>query len=70
MSEPYILIDVPIGKDRLIDYKHKMCCIMDKGCIDSRKATTLLIRLEHGTYGRPTSKVLMIPYTGMGVLHP
>lgn len=58
-------MDVPIGKDSLINYKHKMCPSTSKGCIKSRSAVTLIILLEHGMYGgSPSSKVLMIPFTG------
>lgn len=71
LSEPYILVDVPVGKDSLIDYKHKMCPSTSKGCINSRNAVTLIILLEHGMYGgSPSSKVLMIPFTGKYLSSP
>ncbi|CAG2255641.1 RNA pseudouridylate synthase domain-containing protein 1 [Mytilus edulis] len=65
LSEPYILVDIPIGKDSFVDYKHKQCACTSEGCVDSKHAMTLTILLEYGTYnGMPASKVLMIPYTG------
>lgn len=66
LSEPYILVDIPIGKDSFVDYKHKQCACTSEGCVDSKHAMTLTILLEYGTYnGMPASKVLMIPYTGI-----
>ena len=43
-----------------------MCTEDNPHCVKSRHASTTLYLLEHGTYnGKPVSKVLLVPHTGM-----
>lgn len=66
VKEAKMIIEVAIGEDYPGDGAHKMCTDLSPNCFKPRTATTFLTLLETGLYdGRPASKVLLIPKTGM-----
>ena len=61
-----MVIEAAIGEDYSSEGAHKMCTDLSPNCLKPREATTFLTLLETGLYdGRPASKVLLIPKTGM-----